>query len=303
MDYDALKAFVHLTDSLHYGKTSKACNLSPSTLSRTIKRLETQLGKQLFERDNRSVQLTETGKHFRKYARETLARWQAFQDSLTRQSAVLRGEISMYCTITASYGVLPDILVQFRKAYPRVNIKLLTGDSESAIQRVIDGDADFAVAALPDRVAEKLAFTSITTIQLQFVQPAIAWPYSDLLQEQTPPWEQIPLIVAEKGMARKRIDTWFRAKKMRPNIYAQVSGNESILAMVSMGFGIGVVPQLVLEKTMLKRDVRVLGVTPAFKPYCVGICVQKRRITNPLIRAFWEIIQAGTDPKRSGDDT
>jgi LysR family positive regulator for ilvC len=290
MDYDSLKVFVHLSDTLHYGKTSRACNLSPSTLSRVIKRLEDRLGKQLFERDNRSVQLTTAGKQFRKYAKDALVRWHDFQNSLARKDAVLTGEISMYCTVTASYSVLPEILVQFRKSYPEVNIKLLTGDSESAIRKVVAGDADFAVAALPDRTPGKLCFEPITTIHLQFVGPVIPWPYMDRIKKKSIPWDRIPMIVAEKGMARKRIDAWFRSKNTKPNIYAQVSGNESILAMVSLGFGVGIVPQLVLEKNIINRDVKVLDVQPKIKPYSVGICVQKRRIRNPLVNAFWEII-------------
>ncbi|MCP4717531.1 MAG: HTH-type transcriptional activator IlvY [Deltaproteobacteria bacterium] len=291
MDNNSLRLFIHLADTLHYGKTSKACNVSPSTLSRIIQRLEDQLGQQLFERDNRSVSLTETGIAFRNYARETLSRWQTFQNSLDRQAAVLRGEISMSCTITASYGVLPDILVRFREAYPDIHIKLLTGDSAGAIQNVLDGDADFAVAALPARLPDKLSFKPLTDISLRFVAPMIAWPFTAMVATGAIPWERIPMVVAQKGMARKRITAWFAAQHISPNIHAQVAGNESILAMVSLGFGIGVVPQLVLDKNMLNQDVQVMDTQPALQSYAVGICAQKRRLSNPLVKAFWDIIE------------
>ena len=77
----------------------------------------------------------------------------------------------------------------------------------------------------------------------------------------------------------------------KPNIYAQVSGNESIPAMVGPGFGVGIVPELVLEKKILAGDIQVLDVQPAIEPYSAGICVQKRRLKNPLVKAFWEIIE------------
>ena len=69
--------------------------------------------------------------------------------------------------------MLPDILVQFRKSYPDVHMKLLTGDSDSAIQKVLSEDADFAVAALPDNTPEKLFFKKITDMHLKFVAPTI----------------------------------------------------------------------------------------------------------------------------------
>lgn len=290
MDSETLRIFIHLADTLHYGKTSKALNMSPPTLSRTIRRLEERLGRKLFERDNRSVQLTKTGEQLKKYARDSLARWAAFLDQIASEDAVLTGEISMYSTITASYGVLPDILNRFRSAYPQIHINLLTGDSESAIQKVLAEDTDFAVAALPDRIPERLHFKTIADIHLQFVAPTVNWAHARDQQQGSLPWDRVPMIVAQKGMARKRTDEWFRARTIRPNIYAQATGNESILAMVSMGFGIGIVPRLVLEKNPISREVQVLKVRPQIKSYSVGICVQKRRMASPIIQAFWEIV-------------
>lgn len=55
MDIRDLKLFLHLAESCHFGRTSKAMYVSPSTLSRQIQRLEEQLGHPLFIRDNRSV--------------------------------------------------------------------------------------------------------------------------------------------------------------------------------------------------------------------------------------------------------
>jgi LysR family positive regulator for ilvC len=290
MDTDTLKIFLHLAGTLHYGKTSKACNVSPSTLSRIIKRLEDSVGELLFERDNRSVKLTETGKSFKKYAKETVLKWESFQNSLANENTVLTGEISIYCTITASYGVLPNILVQFRESCPDVHMKLLTGDSDSAIQKVLSEDADFAVAALPDKTPEKLLFKKITDMHLKFVAPTIPWQYEVLIEKNSIPWDEIPIIVTGRGMARKRIDSWFKKRKTKPNIYAQVAGNESILAMVSMGFGIGIVPELILRKNFINRNVQVLDIKPELMPYSVGICVQKKRMANPVVKAFWENI-------------
>ncbi len=290
MDTETLKIFLHLTDSLHYGKTSKACNVSPSTLSRIVQRLENSVGELLFERDNRSVKLTQTGERFKKYAKETITKWESFQNSMANGKKVMIGEISIYCTITASYGVLPNILVQFRESFPNVHMKLLTGDSDNAIQKVLSEDTDFAVAALPDRTPEKLLFKKITDMYLKFVSPTIPWQYEMMIENNCIPWDEIPIIVTERGMARKRIDSWFKKRKTKPNIYAQVAGNESILAMVSMGFGIGIVPELILSKNFINRNVQVLNIKPELMPYSVGICVQKKRLANPVVRAFWDKI-------------
>ena len=75
MDYDALRLFLHLSETLHFGRTSRACHISQSALSRLVQRLERDVGWPLLERDQRTVKLTPEGQRFSAHARETLERW------------------------------------------------------------------------------------------------------------------------------------------------------------------------------------------------------------------------------------
>ena len=73
----------------------------------------------------------------------------------------------------------------------------------------------------------------------------------------------------------------------QPNIYAQVAGNEAIVSMVSLGFGVGIVPQIVLDNSPLVDKVCTMDIKPALAPYEVGLVTQERKLTSPLIKAFW----------------
>ena len=57
--------------------------------------------------------------------------------------------------------------------------------------------------------------------------------------------------------------------------------------MVSLGFGVGVVPRIVLDNSPLAGTVRVLDVEPTLAPYEVGLVTQERSLSNPLVRAVW----------------
>jgi len=289
MDHYTLKLFLHLTESLHFGKTSRACNISPSALSRQIQRMEDEVGHILFERDNRTVRLTEAGRQVRNYARSVLDGWQSLLDQLMdKKKGALTGEISIYCSVTASLSVLPGLLTAFRASYPEVHIRLQTGDAAVAIQKVLDGNCDVAVSALPEKVPGALKFKILTETSLVFIEPKIPWAFSQALKKDIV-WKDIPIILSERGLARRKIDAWFRKQRIQPNIYAQVSGNEAILSMVSLGCGIGIVPKLVVEKSPLKNSVSILPRAPRLDAYAVGICIQKRKMNAPLVRAFWEI--------------
>ncbi len=286
MDHHALKLFLHLAESLHFSRTGRACHISPSALSRQIQRMEAEVGARLLERDNRSVDLTPAGRLFRDYAKTALEQWQALLDALAADQKVLKGEISFFCSVTASLTILPELLSTFKTAHPQVHIRLQTGDAGNAIRKVIGGEADIAVAALPQPLPQNLAFKRLIQITLAVIAPKVAWEYSDALKGEIP-WDQVPIILSEQGMARRRIDAWFKQQKVSPNIYAQVAGNEAILSMVGLGCGVGIVPELVIENSSIGHRVTRLAVTPALIPYDVGLCVLRRKLTNRLIQTFW----------------
>src|SRR5210317_1489273 len=169
MDVRSLKQFVKLADSLHFGRASEACHVSPSALSRSIQRLEEELGVALFERNNRSVSLTHAGRLFLGYARDALGDWDAIRNTLMEASGELHGEVSMFCSVTASYSFLFDILARFRRNHPRIEIKLHTGDPEEAVTRVLAGAEDISIGARPAALPRGLAFRLIAISPLVFI--------------------------------------------------------------------------------------------------------------------------------------
>ena len=64
MDFNDLNLFIKLSETQNFAKTATQNHMSPSTLSRQIQRLEDELGKTLFIRDNRQVKLTEYARNF-----------------------------------------------------------------------------------------------------------------------------------------------------------------------------------------------------------------------------------------------
>lgn len=284
MDDRSLEHFLHLADCLHFGRASEASHISPSALSRSIARLEQATGAPLFERNNRRVALTPAGRLFVDYARNALGEWDAIRGTLMESAGELHGELRMYCSVTASYSFLFDILARFRRDHPRIEIKLHTGDPEEAMARVSAGSEDIAIGVRPGKLPAGLAFRRITISPLVFIAATHAGKRSRAAD-----WSGIPMILSERGVGRSRVDEWFRRLGVSPNIYAQVAGNEAIVSMVSLGFGVGVVPRIVLDNSPLAHTVRVLDVHPELAPYVVGLFALEKRLASPLIKAFWSL--------------
>ncbi|HAR33593.1 MAG TPA: HTH-type transcriptional activator IlvY, partial [Desulfobacter sp.] len=159
-----------------------------------------------------------------------------------------------------------------------------------AIHRLMNRDADAVIAALPEKPGIQISFLNMAVSPLVFIG---AGHYPDVLvrnSKKEPNWEKIPLILADKGLSRERIDQWFVENSVLPRIYSQVTGHEAIIALVNLGFGIGFVPRLVLEKSQLYRDIVVLDNMPELPPYEIALCTRNTNLSNPRVRALWDIV-------------
>lgn len=299
MDIRELNLFLHLCGTLHFGQTSQACNITRSGLTRTIQRLEQDLGEKLFLRNNRSVSLTRAGVLFREYAADVVQRYRALQAQITVEDC-LAGEIVLYCSVTAILSILPAIITRFRSTYPAIHLNLATGDAAMALPKLENREADITIAALPDRLPPHIHFLKMLETPLIFIAPRSPMyrnlePVEDHLQT-------IPLIMPERGLSRTRCEKWYALNDRSPTIYAYVGGNEALIAMVAMGCGIGVVPQLVLDNSPMKEHIRTLDVSPALEPFTVGACTTRSALSGPAIRAFWEIAErvSNPDPTKRG---
>jgi LysR family positive regulator for ilvC len=294
MDLDALRLFLHLSRSLHFGRTSKECHVSPSALSRTIQRLEEESHAALFVRDRRSVALTDEGRLLQGFAQDTLARFEALEQRLTRAQERLQGAISIFASVTACQSFLPPLLSQFRRSHPEVQIRLETGYARDALEMLRGGSVDVAVAALPDDIPPTLAARVVVKIPLIFAAPAETSAVSELLAQQPIAWQNVPMILPSSGLARDYVDRWFRKKRLTPRIYGEVAGSEAILSLVSLGCGVGIVPRLVADQSPLRGSLAVLEVEPKLQVFRVGVCTEKKKLKSPVIKAFWESIGAET---------
>jgi LysR family positive regulator for ilvC len=290
MDIRELEIFLTMADLLHFGRASQACNLSPSALTRTIQRLEEQVEQPLFLRDNRTVTLSPAGERFRAYARQATQEWKSFRAS-TRNEQAVAGTLYLYASITAVYSLLPQLLESYRGSFPEVQLELRTGAAEQAVALVQSGEIDLAVAPLPDRQLSGVETLPMVTIPLVFIAPKHPWAEAAFGAGNELDLSRAPLVLPQTGLSRRRLDQWLKEHRITPNITSEVSGNEAIIAMVRLGCGVGIVPELVLERSPFREEVSLLDKAPRLEPYVVGLCSSRRNLQRPSVRAFWGLAE------------
>ena len=283
MDLRDLKMFLHLAESRHFGRSARAMHVSPSTLSRQIQRLEEDLGQPLFVRDNRTVTLTEAGEELRVFAQQTLLQYQQLRHTIDQKGPSLSGELHIFCSVTAAYSHLPPILDRFRAEQPSVEIKLTTGDAADAMEKVVT----------PETLPGAVAFSMLENLAVVLTAPALPCPVRNQVSVEKPDWSTVPFIMADQGPVRRRIELWFRRQKIsNPSIYATVGGHEAMVSMVALGCGVALLPEVVLENSPepVRNRVMILERSDEKTPFELGVCAQKKRLQEPLIDAFWQIL-------------
>lgn len=292
MDIRSLRAFEALASTLHFGKAAAQCNVSAPTLSRTIRRLEHELGCRLFDRNSRSVRLTVQGEVLRAQSEDLLHKLEVLRRGLGGNSSSIGGSISLYCSVTASYSILAELLPGYRRAYPRVEVKVHTGDESVAVRRIQNSQEDLAIVACPDRLPKGLRFLELVSTPLVFIAPAgMAPPAKNRTaagrKALARAWAEQPFVLPETGLARDRIDKWFKELGVSPEVYAQVTGNEAITGMVALGMGCAVVPLLVLRESPFRERIRIVDLEPAMPGFRIGLCCRSRSQEDPLVRSIW----------------
>lgn len=281
MDFHSLKLFQHLAGSLHFASTAKALHVSPSALSRTIQRMEQECQTQLFIRTNKQVKLTAAGRELVNFCQQVLPQWTQLKHTLADKAQQLSGELTLFCSVTASVSHLPDLLSQFRQQFPQVELKIITGDPSQAVVKVQEGSVDSAIAIHTRDFPADLYFLPLSTLPLCLISSK----QSNITQLQQIDWQQVQWVMPESGAAQQIVLEWLSAQRIQPLVYANVAGNEAIVSMVALDCGVGIVPEVVLDHSLLGQKVNRMPLAD-IAPYQLGLCCLSERKQEPVLNAI-----------------
>jgi DNA-binding transcriptional LysR family regulator len=154
---DQIRAFVVVAEELHFGRAAERLQMTQPPLSRQIQKLERALGVQLFQRDNRKVELTSAGETFLLEARRMLALASGALEQAQRIQAGSAGTVRIGFTAVSTFSVLTSLLNLISEAYPDIHLDLFEMVTGEQISKLIDGELDLGLARPP---FDKTAFAS-----------------------------------------------------------------------------------------------------------------------------------------------
>ena len=144
-----LQYLVALREHGHFGKAAEACFVTQSTLSAGLRELETLLGVVLVERTRRIVRFTALGERVAAKASAVLREAEELAELARAEGQPLHGELRMGVIPTIAPFLLPAMLPQLRKEWPKLKLYLREETSQAACEALHRGQLDCVLLALP----------------------------------------------------------------------------------------------------------------------------------------------------------
>jgi DNA-binding transcriptional LysR family regulator len=146
MDFRRLTYFVAVAEELHFGRAASRLSIAQPPLSRQIAQLEGDLGVLLFDRSRSQIRLTQAGSLLLERARDLLESHERTELDVKRIGEGISGHLRIAFVGSATYGVLTDILKEFRLEYPDVELSLSVMNNAELKRAVIQREIDIAIA-------------------------------------------------------------------------------------------------------------------------------------------------------------
>lgn len=238
-----VRAFLALAEQKNFTRAAQQCHLSQSAFSTLIRTLEDAIGVRLFDRDTRNVELTAEGRLFQGGAVRLMEDLRASLQDLGEHAARRRGRVSVAALPSLAAGWMPDVLAKFREAYPGIELDVADVLSDSCVESVRSGKADFSLAA---------ARSSAPELQTElFCEDGFHLvcrkdnPLSRRRQLSLGDLAGEPFIhLARSSSVRQHIETAIHPARM--NRVMELDQLSTVAGMVRAGLGISIVPTLTL---------------------------------------------------------
>ncbi|ULR90508.1 LysR family transcriptional regulator [Comamonas sediminis] len=172
MDLRQLRHFVTLAHTLNYRQAAEQLHMSQPPLSQSIRKLEDDLGVQLFERDRRGTVLSGAGRAALESAK--LALYHARQVQAVSQATASGelGRLHIGFIGSATFSLIPKLVQAFRAAYPAIDLVLTESTTREICAQVASGDFDAGLLRYPVTQATELSITPVEPDRLIAALPA-----------------------------------------------------------------------------------------------------------------------------------
>jgi DNA-binding transcriptional LysR family regulator len=290
MEIRQLQIFQALAEELHFTKAAARVHCVQSNVTTQIRSLEEELGTPLFDRLAKRVVLTDAGRRFLPYAEKVLSTLDEAHCAMV-QDSVPAGPLSVGAPESVLTYRLPGVLSEFRKLYPKVALTFRPYNDEKLVHSLEVGKFDLAVWMVDSVDSDRLKSVRLRNEEiLLFASPE--HPLATKKKVEPKDLSGQTLLLTEAGCGyRKKLDQVLALQGIRPGNITEFSGVEAIRECVSMGMGLGLLPEVVIAGEMARKRVVALPWVGPDMVITTYVVWHKDKWISPALSAFVSLLE------------
>ncbi|QKG85527.1 LysR family transcriptional regulator [Kroppenstedtia pulmonis] len=245
MELLQLHYFRKVAELEHMTKAARELRIAQPALSKTIARLEADLGVPLFDRQGRNIRLNSFGKAYLKKVETALMTLEDGRREVKDLAGMERGRIIL---ATTSHKCFSDIIGSFISSNPDVKLQIIQASEKEKVQQLQSGDIDFCITFPP------IKQTGIEGISFLTEKILLAVPHThrfakrssiDLSEVADDPF----IFIKQGNPFRDMTDEFCRKAGFTPNIVCEVDEHSAIIHFLRTGIGVAFLPETLMENT------------------------------------------------------
>lgn len=242
-----LKIFIQVFQAENITKAAKLLHMTQPAVTRAIQEIETYYGVCLFDRINRRLSVTESGKQFYSHALHIVESFGSLENEMKNWDEI--GVLRVGSSITLGTFMLPDLITEFKKLHPQMEINVTISNGAKIQQMLCENQLDLAfvegVISLPNLQSKKFATDKLVLITSPHHPLATADSIylSDLLA--------YDLLLREPGsVGRALLDSVFTAHGLTLKPKWESVSTHALINAVHAGLGISILPQKLVKQSI-----------------------------------------------------
>jgi|SRR5215471_10271632 len=292
MELHQLRYFVTVVREGTFTKAADRLYITQPSLSEQIRKLETELGGQLFQRLGRRLALTSAGEAFLPHAEKALFEVEQARARIEEVRGLRLGRLSIGAIPSVAARLLPAFVAEFRARHPGVDVVLREGSLSTDLeQQVHDGALDLAIIRLPGRRTDLEERLLVREPLVLVVPPghrlgdrrSVA--LADLASE--------PFVTTGAGHGlRDLLDRCCRQAGFEPRVVLETGQLGSVIGMVLAGVGVTVLPRMAAG-----QEGRRIRIRDRHASRELGVVWRQGHELAPAARIFVDLLRSEMDQR------
>lgn len=305
MELRQLRYFVVVAGQRSFSRAAATLGMAQPALSHHVKRLEVELGVELFDRSSRPVGLTEAGQAFLARAERMVAEANLAQDEMRDFAGLGRGQLVIGALPTIASRWLPPVLARFHALHPGIQLVVREANTEELARLLALGQLDVAVLHSVPGMHTGQGQKSGLVMDRLFVDDlvVIAAPGHPLAGRGAVELGQlrgVPFVTLAGGSGLAHtIMTGATAEGFTPDVVAECTSQPTLRALVAAGLGVSIVSRLTAEAA--GPPVAVLSLRPALPAHTAAVSWRGDTHPSAAVEAMLALVRDRAAASRQPD--